>query len=163
VLDLARAFALSGTKDSVLEYVGGGSNSSCLRKLIKKLVGNRVRFTDPIPQVKLRDRYHQASVFVLASLADGFGMVVPEAMACGLPVIVTENVGAADLIQDGVNGFIVPVQSPEKIAEKLIFLKENPGMASQMGINARATVERGYSWRDYGDRLVSYLNELASQ
>jgi glycosyltransferase involved in cell wall biosynthesis len=157
VLDLAQAYSLAGINDAELEFVGGGLESSGLQKLINKLANSRVRFTPPVPQNQLIKRYHQASVFVLASLADGFGMVVTQAMACGLPVIVSENVGAADLIQDGVNGFVVPIRSPEIIADKLRFLKDNPVAAIQMGECARETVQEGFSWQDYGNRLAVFL------
>ena len=65
-----------------------------------------------MPQEELAALYNTASVFVLPSLQDGFGMVVYEAAACGLPVIVTENVGAA--IRDGQDGFVVPIRDPER-------------------------------------------------
>jgi glycosyltransferase involved in cell wall biosynthesis len=162
VLDLAKAFSLAGIKGSELELVGGGLESSGLRKLIEKLANTSVRFTSPMPQNQLKERYHQASVFVLASLSDGFGMVVTQAMACGLPVIVTENVGAADLVQDGINGFVVPIRSPEVIAEKLIFLRDNPKIAAQMGERARETVMKGFSWHDYGSRLAAFLSNMRS-
>jgi glycosyltransferase involved in cell wall biosynthesis len=78
-------------------------------------------------------------------------------MACGLPVIVTENVGARDLVEEGKNGFVVPIRSPEAIAERLRFLYQNPEVARSMGEHARATVLDGYSWQDYGDRLASFV------
>jgi len=94
---------------------------------------------------------------VLSSIADGFALVVIYAMASGLPVIVTENVGSKDLIVDGVNGFVVPINSPETIAEKLRYLHANPDICKSMGKSARKTVLNGYSWEDYGNRLVAYL------
>jgi glycosyltransferase involved in cell wall biosynthesis len=103
------------------------------------------------------------SVFVLPSLADGFGMVVPQAMACGLPVIVTENVGAADIVRDGRSGFIVPVRDVEALCEKLRFLHENRDLAREMGRQARQDVICGYTWDDYGDRLVGFLETLLRQ
>jgi glycosyltransferase involved in cell wall biosynthesis len=120
---------------------------------------NGVTFHPPVSQAKLRDFYNQCSVFVLASVADGFGMVVAQAMACGLPVIVTENVGAKDLIVDGVNGFIVPIGAPEIIAERLRQLQEDPDLRVRMGLAAKMTVESGYTWTDYGNRLASFLHE----
>jgi starch synthase len=89
--------------------------------------------------------------------------VVPQAMACGLPVIVSENVGARDLVQEGVNGFIVPIRSPHVIAERLRFLFANRDVATRMGKAARDTVRRGFGWTDYGDRLADFVKQrLAS-
>jgi glycosyltransferase involved in cell wall biosynthesis len=77
--------------------------------------------------------YGGMSVLVHPSLADGFGYVVAEAMACGRPVIVTENTGAADLVQDGKNGFIVPIRDTDAIHERLEFLQKSPEKCVSMG------------------------------
>lgn len=82
------------------------------------------------------DVYPQCSVCVMASIEDGFSHVVPEAMACARPVIVTENVGAKDLVRDGVDGFIVPVRNVEALKEKILFFYEHPQAAEEMGRNA---------------------------
>ena len=80
--------------------------NSGFRSIVDKLTTPGVAFKSPVPQANLREFYNQSSVFVLASVADGFAMVVLQAMACELPVIITENVGASELIEDGVNGFV---------------------------------------------------------
>lgn len=85
--------------------------------------------------------YGTCSVFVHPSLADGFGYVVAEAMACARPVIVTENTGAADLVEDGVNGFIVPIRDSKAIHEKLELLRESTDLRLSMGLKARKSVE----------------------
>lgn len=162
-LDLLSAFARADIPGAELWYVGGGLETSGLEAPIASLARPGVRFLPPVPQLKLRDYYNQASVFVLASLADGFGMVVAQAMACGLPVIVTENVGARDLVQDGVNGFVVPIRAPERIAEKLRLLHDQPELAKSMGEAARARVEQGFAWSDYGKRLGEFIDQRCAR
>ncbi len=162
VLTLLDAFTKANLGNAELWFVGGGLETSGLQEKIKVLSTQGVTFHQPVPQAKLREYYSQSSVFVLASVADGFGMVVPQAMACGLPVIVTENVGAKDLIVDGVNGFIVPVGAPEIIAERLRQLRGDHERCRAMGAAAKLTVEKGYSWQDYGDRLVAFLRAQVS-
>jgi len=157
VLTLLNAFATLQRPDAELWFVGGGMETSGLQSVVEQVRAPGVSFKASVPQSQLRNYYCQSSVFVLASVADGFAMVVPQAMACGLPVIVTENVGAQDLIEDGVNGFVVPVGAPEIIAERLRQLHDAPELRCAMGLAARLTVERGYSWQDYGDRLMSFL------
>lgn len=157
VPDLLEAFALARLPRAELEFVGGGRGNSGIDTLIQKLAGSNVRFHEPVPQHNLRNFYQQSSVFVLASIADGFGMVVPQAMACGLPVIVTENVGARDLVKDGVNGFVVPIRSPQLIADRLRQLHDAPQLRLRMGAAAADSVRSGYTWRDYGDRLAAFL------
>jgi len=162
-LDLIDAFDRAQLQGASLWFVGAGMESSGLAPIIGRMKTRNVSFLAPVPQFDLRAYYHRSSVFVLASIADGFGMVVPQAMACGLPVIVTENVGARDLVQDGVNGFIVPIRSPQAIAERLRFLFANRNIAMRMGKAARETVRRGFGWVDYGDRLAEFVRQrLAS-
>lgn len=95
-----------------------------------------------IRQIGYENAYGQCSVLVHPSLADGFGYVVAEAMACGKPVIVTENTGAADLVRDGENGFIVPIRDTNAILEKLQILRNSPDLLHSMGQEARNSVQR---------------------
>lgn len=162
VVTALSAFADFKVTDAQMWFVGGTLEGSEIEAVAKKFLSSRVRFIKPVPQFQLNDFYQQSSVFVLASLEDGFGMVVAQAMACGLPVIVTENVGARDLVQDGVNGFVVPVGSPEAITERLRYLYEQPERCREMGEQARKTVESGYGWQDYGERLVASIRRQAS-
>jgi len=119
-----------------------------------------VRFIGRVHQGDLAAVYNQASVFVLASIANGFGMVVPQAMACGLPVIVTENVGAADIVTDGVDGFVIPIRDVDSLKEKLLLLYREAGLRSEMGAAAAAKARTALSWDGYGDRLASALREV---
>lgn len=81
--------------------------------------------------------YHAADVVVLPSLLDGSASVVLEAMASGLPVIVTPNTGA-DAVRHGVEGFVVPLQSSEAIAARLEQFDQDAGLRRRMGAAARA-------------------------
>ncbi len=162
VLTALNAFADFYVPDAQMWFVGGTLEGTEIEAVATKFLSSRVRFIKPVTQFELNDFYQQSSVFVLASLEDGFGMVVTQAMACGLPVIVTENVGARDLVQDGVNGFVVPVGSPEAITERLRYLYEQPERCREMGEQARMTVESGYGWQDYGDRLVASIRTQVS-
>jgi glycosyltransferase involved in cell wall biosynthesis len=86
--------------------------------------------------------YHRAELLVLPSLHDGFGFVVAEAMACGLPVIVTEDSGASSLVRKDENGWVVPSGRIEPLAlalEEAILRRSN---LISMGRRGRATVEQ---------------------
>ncbi|MEI6231703.1 MAG: glycosyltransferase family 4 protein [Planctomycetota bacterium] len=101
------------------------------------------------PRIKIRSEsvrgagfnevYGKASVLVLPSLAEGFGLVAGEAMASGIPVIVTSCTGAADLVEEGVNGYVVPVRDSGSILDRLNLLATSPGTLKAMG---RAAAER---------------------
>ncbi len=86
--------------------------------------------------------YGRFSVLVYPSVCDGFGQSVAEAMACGVPVIVTTTTGAADLVEPGRSGFIVPPRDPESIAESLDRLARDRDLCREMGRQGRATVRR---------------------
>jgi glycosyltransferase involved in cell wall biosynthesis len=88
---------------------------------------------------RAEDLYHEASVFVLPSLSEGFGKVTLEAMASGLPVITTEN--AAGIVEDGKTGFVVPIRNARAIGEKIEYLYHDREALVQMGENARYAAE----------------------
>jgi glycosyltransferase involved in cell wall biosynthesis len=103
--------------------------------------------------------FKNSSVCVVPSVEDGFCYVVLEALASGLPVIVTENVGAKDLIKDGVNGFIVPIRDSAAIAERLRWLYQNSSKLNEMSRAARSTAEE-YSYDAEGQLLANRLKSL---
>jgi glycosyltransferase involved in cell wall biosynthesis len=89
--------------------------------------------------------YGNCSVYVQPSVTEGFGISVLEAMAFGRPVIVTEGAGVYEIVEDGREGFVVPIRSLEKIAEALTYLYENQAEVRRMGRNARIKAEE-YEW-----------------
>ena len=112
-----------------------------------------------IPQTTLPEFYSQGSVFVLPSVEDGFGMVVVEAMACGLPVLCTTHTGAADIVRDGVDGFVVPARNVEILKEKIIYLYEHEDERKEMGLRARQRA-RDFTWGKYGDRMEGVYRKI---
>lgn len=119
------------------------------------------RYLPPVPHHLLNSYYSSASVFVFPSLVEGFALVMLEAMACGIPVITTENSGGCDLITDGVDGFIVPIRDVEALKEKLEWCYRHPIELAQMGRAARQKAERS-SWKVYRQRLAGQVQELLS-
>lgn len=115
------------------------------------------RQRDFVPQADLVQFYQQASVFVLPSLQDGFGMVVYEAAACGLPVIVTEHVGAE--IRDGIDGFRVPIRNSAALADRLRQLYEQPDLRAALGQAAYQYVQQ-FTWQRYHQQLTDIYHTL---
>ncbi|WP_375495834.1 glycosyltransferase family 4 protein [uncultured Nostoc sp.] len=118
-----------------------------------------------IPSVShflLNQYYSQASLVVLPSLIDGFGLLVVEAMACGIPVIVTVNTGASDILTDGVEGFIVPIRDVEALKEKLEWCYSHPQELAEMGRAARRKAEQ-LNWGMYRQRLASRVQEILTE
>jgi len=99
--------------------------------------------------------YRAADVFIMLSKFDTFGMVVLEAMAAGLPVIVSPNVGAKDLVQEGINGFVLPVYLDADTASDRILMLLNAKQRETMGDAAKQTALM-HDW----DRLTEKLEQL---
>ncbi len=102
----------------------------------------------------LPDLYRRSHVFVLPTLEEGSALVTYEAMASGLPLIVTEQAGS--LVRDGVEGFIVPVRDVDALCEKLEVLRAHPQKRVEMGKAARRRVAP-FTWEAYGEALCRHL------
>lgn len=139
------------------------------------LLGNKVEEISPFfkqyqdsfcylghrPQAELHKYYSQCSVFIMPSIEEGLSMVQLQGMACGLPLICTTNTGGDDLVEDGQEGFIVPIRDVEAIKEKILYLYKNQDVCYQMGQAAKHKVQRGFTWDDYGENVVNaYQNML---
>jgi len=91
-------------------------------------------------------------VYVFPSLMEGSSKSVYEAMACGLPVITTRNAGS--IIEDGREGFIVPIQDEKALKDKISYFYNDRKQISSFGRRARIKVER-YTWEDYAKKIIS--------
>lgn len=114
-----------------LEIIGDGSNAQELKNLSEKLkISNSViffgKFTDVIPF------YSRMDVFVLPSILEGFGIVLLEAMAAGIPVVATNVNGIKEVIVNMKSGLLVPPKNPEAIADAVIKIVENPQLAKEL-------------------------------
>lgn len=112
-----------------------------------------------LPRSQMPSVYRTASVLVYPTVSDTFGAVVLEAMAAGLPVITTPHCGAGEIIDDGVDGFIVPVRDPEAIAAKLELLIKDRELLRWMGLNARKKAEN-FTIDKYCQRLTEILSSV---
>src|SRR5258708_33397951 len=97
--------------------------------------------------------YAAAEALIMPSDYESFGMVALEAMASGTPVIASEVGGLAYLVQDGVNGFHVPVRDPQALAAKIRILLEQPDERSRLGHNANEYAQN-YTWPRIADPLL---------
>lgn len=95
------------------------------------------------PEKNIRQKYIESSVYVMSSRFEGFGMVLTEAMECGVPCVSFDcPSGPADIIKDGEDGFLVEKENADKLAEKLITLIENQELRKKMGAKAKENVKR---------------------
>jgi len=106
----------------------------------------------------LRDFYNSLDVLVVPSLADDWSASAMEAMACGKPVIVTSTTGASQIVENGVNGFVIPPEDVEALSEKLKWCADNRDCLTEMGAAARETVlnhDISVYKQDFVDALLS--------
>jgi glycosyltransferase involved in cell wall biosynthesis len=124
-----------------LEIIGEGTLRDHLEQHARRLgLAANVRFVGP--QAKVRDWLTRARVFVLTSDSEGLALALVEAMLCGLPVV-CPNVGdLPELVEDGVNGYLVGLRTPEAFAERIVTLLTDPERAAAFGRAARAAAER---------------------
>lgn len=122
--------------------VGDGPIRSTLEKMCKKKQIRNVHFVGFRQPDELPPYYALSDLFVLPSRVEPWGVVVNEAMACHLPVVLSDRVGAAgDLVKSGQTGFVVPVESPAELATVIRLFVSNPQAAKNMGEKARQIVE----------------------
>ncbi len=111
-----------------------------------------------IPRDELLEKYKEASVFLLPSLEDGFGMVATEAMSRGVPVIATDAVGMSDFIRYGVNGWIVPAGDENALAGQMKWCVENRGLLPSFSQAVLETASK-WQWADYRKAIARAVSE----
>ncbi|MEO6222362.1 MAG: glycosyltransferase family 4 protein [Vicinamibacterales bacterium] len=123
---------------------------------------DRIDFVEqPDPPTLLR-LYQRASVFALPSDEEGFGMVLLEAMACGVPVVSTRSGGPEGIITDGLDGYLVPRNDASALSARLAQLLGDVTRATAMGATARRTVEQRYDERVLGQSFVDLWHRLGN-
>ena len=112
-----------------------------------------------MPHEQLRAEYDRADVFILPSRLDGFGLVVMEAMATATPVIVSSHVGAKDLVQAGVTGWIFESGDAASLADCMCQAYEQKSDLAAMGAQAQK-IAQDCTWEQYRARIAAFYGEL---
>ena len=158
---LLEAFRGLARKDAELVLWGGPTSRPVSRYLAGRLALDPRVSVRPVDVRKYGygEVYGKSDVLVHPSLADGYALVVAEAMACGIPVIVTDRTGAADLVRDGENGYVVAAGDPVAIRERLDHLARHPELVKQMGAAARESMQ-AHSPQLFRSQYVAALRSL---
>lgn len=125
------------------------------------VLGNALRKHRWIPSLshaEVLEELRKHDVMVFPSLFEGFGLVILEAMSCGVPVVTTPNGAGPDVISDGEDGFIVPIRDSEAIAEKLDLLMVDRKRLAAMG-RAASEKARKHSWEAYRKKVVTVMKQ----
>lgn len=143
------------TKDKIEVLVAGPCSSG---------MAGRAEFYGPrylgqVPRSAIRHHFAEADVFAFPTLSDGFGLVLLEAMAAGLPVVSTRN--CADLVRDGENGFLVPDRDPEALAEAVRTIVRNRELRERFSRAARETASH-HTLSEYSRSLARAVTGVVS-
>jgi glycosyltransferase involved in cell wall biosynthesis len=104
--------------------------------------------------------FGMSDVLVLPSIYDAFGLVALEAMAAGLPVIVSEHTAAgSDVVRDGIDGFVIPIRDIGALKDRLMRLYSNEELRIQMGRNGQERVKQ-FNWDSYKTRLAELIGRI---
>ncbi len=140
-----------------------GNIATEIKPLLATLPQEHVEFLGARPQYELAVLMSRSHVMVLPSIEEGLALVQGQALACGCPVIATTATGAEDLFTDGVEGFIVPIRSPEALQERMQRFVDEPGLREQMSLAALQRVASLGGWNTYGERWEALLHRLTGR
>lgn len=146
------------------QLIFAGSISPDLESTLRQWHGDsQISVLRHVPQPRLKEIMSTSDVMVLPSVQEGLALVLAQAMACGCPVIASENTGAPDLFTDGREGFIVPIRNPGAIVDRLQLLADTPGLRSRMSEAALQRVKSLGGWAQYGERMHQVFSELIAR
>jgi len=151
---LLEAMTCLNSINAELHIIGGIQGSG------KALDAYKRHFTykPAVSQFELFKLYSQYDALVLPTVFEGFGLVIVEAMAAGLPVITTPNSIGTELISNNLNGYIVPIRNTKAIVDSIVELRsKNKHEYLQMRREARKSAEK-FSWNVYSERLKTIVN-----
>lgn len=160
VPDLLHAFAALRHPRKSLTLAGGVDAATVELLHRRRLVGPQVRLVGHVPQAQLKALMSRSHALVLPSHEEGLAMVMAQAMACRCPVVATHAAGAADLYDDGAEGWIVDAARPADLTDRLQRLADDPLLRARMGAAALARVRGIGGWNDYGDRAMALYRGL---
>ncbi len=151
-------------KQNIILLVGGkGDAVAYYRKIcMEKGIENLVRWVGFVAESDLPDFYRASDLFLLTSqtknnAVEGFGMVLTEAQACGVPVIGTRSGGISDAVKEGEGGFLVEEEDSKSLAELIKKYFHIPDELSEIGRRARQSAKENRSWARYTEELIQLL------
>lgn len=143
-----------------LILVGTGDAEDTLKKLARELgIEKKVQFRGMISREDMPEVYRQADIFVLPSQSEGMSVALLEALASGLPVVVSDTGGTQELVSPGKNGLVVRWANVEGLADALKQMAEDTPLRENMGKAARQTALR-FSWSQVAGQYLKFLEAL---
>jgi glycosyltransferase involved in cell wall biosynthesis len=153
-----------GVENCELHIVGDGNYKEELISIARRLkMTNHVTFLGKVSETELIDEYLSSDLFVMPSQYEAFCIALAEAMAYTLPVIATRVGGIPELIETGINGFLIDYPPDGDIlAKKVIYLLENKEVSRKRGLEGRDHVLSRFSWRSSAEKLLEVYKDLVT-
>lgn len=152
-------------EDLVFNLIGRGQTFENDRRYAERLKTANINFLEPVPYEKLPEHISRADL-CLGIFGDSpkTDLVIPnkvyEALAMAKPVITADTLAARELLIDGVNAFLCPKADPQKLAEKILFVRSQPDIADKAAKNGRRLFETKLKEKILGAEVLEYINEL---
>ena len=156
---LLEAWKRANLKDGELIIVGPPIEPNFVANMRSQYSGSFVEAGN-IPHYEVTSFYSRADIFLFPSLAEGSALVTYEALASGLPCIVTPEAGS--VVRDGIEGFVVPAGDVATLKDRIMQLYRDVDLRHRMGKAARRRAEE-FTWERYHNRLVDLLTELMNR
>jgi hypothetical protein len=118
-----------------------------------------IKFTGPISHEELYKYYQNADVFVFPTLGEGYGLVILEALSCGIPCIVSNLAGGDDAIENGKNGFVFEGGNDSDLTNKIQWFIDHPSKIKEMSIYCKNTAKQ-YTWDKYSQNLYNTIKTI---
>ncbi len=148
-----------------LVIAGTGSEEARLQEAARSLgIAHAVRFVGLIPEHDMPRYLASCDVYVSTALSDGgIAASTAEAMACGLPVVITDVGDNREWVHDGVHGFVVPAKDPAALASRLSALVEGGEDRVRLGRNGRVLIEERNNWAREMSRMGEHYRDLIAR
>ena len=149
---------IAKSREIELIVIGSPKKNGGIERLVKKLdISHLITFTGRIDDHEFLKHYAKASIAVVPSVYEGFGLPVGEAMACGLPVISTTGGALPEVVGDA--GVLVPPSDPDALAGAVIKLIDNPDLAEELGRAGYKRVQEHFTWKRTAEMTVEAYRE----
>ncbi|RLC30012.1 MAG: glycosyltransferase family 1 protein, partial [Deltaproteobacteria bacterium] len=157
---LLRAVAsIASHRDVSLTVIGKPKENGGIERLVRKLgIGRLITFTGRVSNEEFVRHYARATVAVVPSVYEGFGLPAGEAMACRVPVISTSGGALPEVVGDA--GIIVPPENPDALAQAIVKIFDNPGLARELGQKGYERVHRHFTWEKAARKTAEVYREV---
>lgn len=164
LIETASRLKAMGVDNFELQLAGEGEQRSNLERLVvEKGLTRQVRFLGWVDRSAIVEVYRQADLFVTATTWEGMPNTVLEGMACGLPVVGTRASGLAELVREGVNGYLVDINDAAALADRLADLIDNPYERRRMGKESRKIAEQEFAWDYIAEQYVEIYKRITAE